>query len=769
MKKLNQWINWRLELKSGESKPAKVPYCYATGRRIDAHNSSNWMSYDKAKNNNDLIGFVLTENDPYFCIDLDHALINNKWSKFSCDVIGQFPQSYLELSFSGDGLHIFGSITGEFPQHSKRGDGVELYTNKRFIAFTEQNCRGNYNLDVTNEFKNFVKETLPPPPVIISASPLLLGSNKDTTLWDSPDKNWLGPKDDDELIKKMLASNKSAISFLNKTAGIHELWKNNVPILAKTYPDQTKPNGYNASKADLALLTHLAFWTGKHLPRMIKLARMSSLSRAKWNYHTAYLKLTGSKACLKCTKVYRDPKKRPESQAKNGGDSAYLSGSQYLNIQEQVKLFAGCVYILNQHSIFTPKKGIMKPDQFNAWFGGSTFAITHEPKPITRKAFDAFTHSQGYTFPRVQKTCFRPELKSGEIIDIQGESHVNTYIPPVINFGTGRVDYFLFLASKLYPEKQDHDAIMCYGAACVQYPGVKFRWCPIVQGIEGNGKSLFMECIAYAVGEKYTHIPQADDLANKFNSWIAEKLLITVEEVFTVDKRETIEALKPMITNRRIPSQAKGKDTITIDNRANFFMCTNHKNALMKTKRDRRYAIFFTPQQEKEHLIRDGLTESFFKKFGNWLDYEGGRDDVAGFLKRYPIIDSLNPATTRLRAPETSSTQEAIEISYSVIHQEIQEAIDQGLYGFRGIWISSQAISKLLQSKNLARFFPLNKRRSVLKEIGYVPMPWYFNGRSSIALANEDGIKPILYIKESYQHGKALNVNDYINAQAEIL
>ena len=763
MKNLKQWINWKsMPDVEPDKKPLKVPFCFKTNNKINAHDPKNWLTYQEAKSIDDGVGFVLTDQDPYFCVDLDNCKIDNGWSEHAIKILGWFPGAYVEVSYSGYGLHIFG-FSCVFPEHaSKRKfrDGeVELYTSKRFIAFTDQGSNGDCNVDLTSNLQQFITSVMP----VSSGSTKVSTFKPNDGTWDNPVSEWIGPESDNELIEKMLGSNKPPYSVLDKTASIHDLWENNIPVLSGTYPDKYgKGRDYDGSEADNGLMSCLAFWTGNHLPRMMKLARMSALKREKWDINRDYLERTAWNSCQRNKKVYRDPKRVSKLH-----DDNYLIGSQFLDISAQVDRFKGCVYIIDRHAMFTPDLGILKENQFNVCYGGATFKLTNDGKSVTKKPFDVIGNSQLYKFPKVSTSCFRPEYKPGEITTINGDPCVNTYIPAVINYGTGNVDMFLFLARALWPNKEDYDQIMNYSAACNQYPGVKFRWCPIIQGVEGNGKSMFVECVAHGIGEKYVHVAQSSDLGNKFNSWISEKLFIIVEEVFTADKRETIEALKPLITNRRIPSQAKGVDTITIDNRANFMMTTNHKNAIQKTKRDRRYAIYFTPQQEKEHLDRDGLTQEFFKKFARKLEYEGGWDDVAGYLKRYPIIDAYNPATTVLRAPDTTSTQEALEISQGVAPQEIQEAIDQGLYGFRGGWISSYHLNELLVSKRLDRYFPRKKRKEILKEIGYIPAPWMAKGRASKRIPNENNTQPTLYIREDMEFGKVLTVDDYVNSQSE--
>src|SRR5690606_38441307 len=102
------------------------------------------------------------------------------------------------------------------------------------------------------------------------------------------------------------------------------------------------------------------------------------------------------------------------------------------------------------------------------------------------------------------------------------------------------------------------------------YPGVKFQWMPLIQGVEGNGKSLLLNIVAHAVGHRYSHFPNASELGNsgqKFNAWIQNRLFIGVQEIYVSDRREVSDALKPLITDSKIEIQGKGMDQVTGDNR----------------------------------------------------------------------------------------------------------------------------------------------------------------------------------------------------------
>lgn len=426
-----------------------------------------------------------------------------------------------------------------------------------------------------------------------------------------------------------------------------------------------------------------------------------------------------------------------------------VTGHQYLGATLQIEHFAGCIYIQDLHRAFTPSGTLLKAEQFNATYGGFVFQLDETGDKTTRKAWEAFTESQVVRYPKAEAMCFRPELKTGALVREEGRVLVNTYVPVETPRVSGDVTPFLTHLAKVLPDANDRGILLAYMAACVQHKGVKFQWAPLLQGTEGNGKTLFTRCVAFAVGNRYTHLPKASDIDNKFNAWISGKLFVGVEDIYVPEhKREVIEALKPLITNDRIEIQAKGADQTTGDNRANFMLNTNPKDAIRKTRNDRRFAVFYTAQQSAEDVIRDGMGGDYFPNLYRWLK-NGGYAIVANYLAEYPIPDELNPATSCHRAPKTTSTDEAITAGLGGVEQEILEAIDEGRPGFAGGWISSMALERLLQNLRADRAIPHNKRRDLLKTLGYDWHPALKDGRVNNVVPF-DGGKPRLFIRDGH-------------------
>lgn len=115
---------------------AKVPLTLA-GKNASSTNAATWSSYRDAVASGvgEGIGFVL--GDGIGCIDLDHCITGGVIAEWAQRVLDDNPDTYVEVSRSGTGLHVFG-LRAEGPGRNVR-DGVravEWYSVGRYIALT---------------------------------------------------------------------------------------------------------------------------------------------------------------------------------------------------------------------------------------------------------------------------------------------------------------------------------------------------------------------------------------------------------------------------------------------------------------------------------------------------------------------------------------------------------------------------------------------------------------------------------------------------------
>ncbi|MEW2257245.1 DNA primase [Streptomyces sp. NPDC047869] len=123
----------------------KVPLTTA-GTAASSTDPRTWTSYREAAASTAGVGvgFVL-DGDGVACLDLDHALNTDGTPKpWAADILRRAGATYVEVSRSGSGLHVFGYAEVRQGRRIRREGGycVEAYGAGRFIAVTGRRFRG---------------------------------------------------------------------------------------------------------------------------------------------------------------------------------------------------------------------------------------------------------------------------------------------------------------------------------------------------------------------------------------------------------------------------------------------------------------------------------------------------------------------------------------------------------------------------------------------------------------------------------------------------
>ncbi len=114
----------------------KVPIT-VTGQIASSTNPATWSDYQTATAAmvGDGLGFVLN-GDGIVCIDLDHCFDGSPSAEAQA-VIDSLPETYIEVSPSGTGLHIWGYANMDKGRRfTQNGLSVEVYPNGRYLTVT---------------------------------------------------------------------------------------------------------------------------------------------------------------------------------------------------------------------------------------------------------------------------------------------------------------------------------------------------------------------------------------------------------------------------------------------------------------------------------------------------------------------------------------------------------------------------------------------------------------------------------------------------------
>lgn len=242
LRNIPNWIVWKFE-NLDQPKPTKVPYDAKTGKLASVSRSETWSTFEQAVAAAPYcsgIGFVLTSDAGFCCIDLDATEDPELQAKQQA--IETAFNSYSEISPSGKGLHIW--LKGTVPSGRRRGP-IEVYSTGRYMTMTGQTYRNNIIQHQPELLHQLWAE--------METSPVSL----DTTT----DKDQL---QDDGEIYEVAANAVNGEKFAALYAGDWEQF----------YPSQ--------SEADFALVDMLAFYTQNRvqITRMFRNSKLGNRAKA---------------------------------------------------------------------------------------------------------------------------------------------------------------------------------------------------------------------------------------------------------------------------------------------------------------------------------------------------------------------------------------------------------------------------------------------------------------------------------------------------------
>jgi primase-polymerase (primpol)-like protein len=282
---LPQWLLWRYEERGG--KQTKIPK-HPSGRNAEAPNPDDWFDLDAVVDayldgRFDGLGLAFSADRAITGVDFDNCIraVNGKrkcmeWAEA---LVRQFG-SYAEISPSGNGLKLWcrGQKPGPrcrtkklpWPEAVEAGCEVEMYDRERFFTVTGRRVWNLTNLADAQPHIDDLYHTLfdqydqaPVPTASANGQGSPLGLT------------------DHELLDRMFESQHGA--------DIRALWQGDVG-----------GHGGDHSAADLALVNHLAWWTGYDAGRTDRLFRASGLMRDKWDERRGqqtYGEMTVERAC----------------------------------------------------------------------------------------------------------------------------------------------------------------------------------------------------------------------------------------------------------------------------------------------------------------------------------------------------------------------------------------------------------------------------------------------------------------------------------------
>lgn len=286
-----------------------------------------------------------------------------------------------------------------------------------------------------------------------------------------------------------------------------------------------------------------------------------------------------------------------------------------------------------------------------------------------------------YCIPVLASTEYRPNAERVFVNDV-GLEMANEYnlrtVPPMPDeFSESdlmAITTFKQQVRNLVPDDEQYEILMQWFAHQVQNTGKLVGWAVVIQGTQGDGKSSLGEILMAAMGDRNVGVVNNTLLQNGYNDWATGYALNVVEEVDMSGSNRFVKAnaLKEMITNRRISVNQKYRSAVTVRNCCNYIFFTNSKEAIAIETNDRRYFVLFSPIQTKEAL--DEQIANNRQHYANLREVTDNPDKYGGalrkFLMEYPITDTFR---SYWNAPFTEAKR---EMMLEGMHDEARELYD---------------------------------------------------------------------------------------------
>ncbi|KYN82709.1 hypothetical protein ATY35_05485 [Vibrio cidicii] len=195
-------------------------------------------------------------------------------------------------------------------------------------------------------------------------------------------------------------------------------------------------------------------------------------------------------------------------------------------------------------------------------------------------------------------------------------------------------------------DNQDHFYyLLAWMAQIIQKPERKSGVCVVLKSeARGTGKSTVSVLMEKLIGQYAMRIQDSKHLLGAFNSHLANKLFVTIEEAFWSGSPKDAGKFRTLITDSTMTIEAKGKDAIEVDSYHRFLMCTNNEWAVPAHQQERRFFVLEVSdckQQNKEYfreLYADIEEPETIGQLFNFLQHY----DISPFnLHKAPMTEAL--------------------------------------------------------------------------------------------------------------------------------
>lgn len=327
-------------------------------------------------------------------------------------------------------------------------------------------------------------------------------------------------------------------------------------------------------------------------------------------------------------------------------------------------------------------------------------------------------------------TAYMPTIAE-DIIRMDDLTVLNTFnkntVPPAAKSYTKQGEAAIKIVKEharfLFGEDEYAETFLQWIAHNVQFPGVKIPWIPVVQSIQGAGKSFFSELLRECIGDKNVGVVSPSQVTSDFNGW-AVNVTVNVFEELRIrghNRYDVANAIKSLITDRMIQINEKGIKQYFTYNTTNYICFTNYYDALPIDDNDRRYWVVFAPIKSigkmKEYTGRTNT--EYFERLFNTLNHGA---ELRKFFLEYPITNEFKNTK---RAPDTKYKRMMVATEDENLEgfTEVRDMINKGGKYYNAEIISQSELFGAAAMQHPQIPFTTRSRHLILRKLGFMAIP----------------------------------------------
>jgi len=246
-------------------------------------------------------------------------------------------------------------------------------------------------------------------------------------------------------------------------------------------------------------------------------------------------------------------------------------------------------------------------------------------------------------------------------------------------------------AAYILPDPVAREKLLQWCAFVIQNPGKKINWAYLLIGPQGIGKDTLLFPIWEIVGSDNYKQVNPKMMESQFNEW-AEKQVIILPELPSFHKQDVYDWLKEYVAPGapEFNVNKKNQTPYSIPNLQNWFLFSNHEDALKLEDDDRRFFVYASPAEKREPAYYTGLRNQGKGLFEDAVF----QSKLYAWLLDYDLAD-FNPGEA---PPMTDAKARMMEETRHPVDRWMDEQFDGGKYEGRKLIQTSEILSDVQSS-----------------------------------------------------------------------